>query len=225
MSREGFGQMDVNIDLEQFQAFFFDFDGVIVDSVDVKTKAFGELFRGYGEEVSKMAVEYHYNNSGVSRYEKFRYLYEHLLRKDITEQIIDDLDKEYSRLVVDEVVNSPFIEGAFEFIVAIYDKKKDCFVISATPQEEMRRIIKLKNIEHLFKDVVGSPKSKAENLKLLLDRYRISSRQAVYFGDAYADYRAAQENHMQFIGIVDKSRELANLGDIMKIKNFCDIIK
>ena len=32
----------------KWQAVFFDFDGVILDSVDVKTQAFAAMFRAYG---------------------------------------------------------------------------------------------------------------------------------------------------------------------------------
>ena len=58
---------------------FFDFDGVILDSVDVKTKAFGKMFEAYGSDVQKEVVQYHLENCGVSRFEKFRYYYENIL--------------------------------------------------------------------------------------------------------------------------------------------------
>jgi beta-phosphoglucomutase-like phosphatase (HAD superfamily) len=32
----------------RYQAIFFDFDGVILDSVHVKTEAFAAMFRKYG---------------------------------------------------------------------------------------------------------------------------------------------------------------------------------
>jgi beta-phosphoglucomutase-like phosphatase (HAD superfamily) len=41
----------------RLQAVFFDFDGVILDSVDVKARAFSEMFRDYGPEVEKAVVD------------------------------------------------------------------------------------------------------------------------------------------------------------------------
>ena len=35
------------------KAVIFDFDGVILDSVNVKTKAFGSMYSKYGSEVEK----------------------------------------------------------------------------------------------------------------------------------------------------------------------------
>ncbi len=37
--------------IENWQAIIFDFDGVIVESGDIKTQAFAELYRSYGEHV------------------------------------------------------------------------------------------------------------------------------------------------------------------------------
>ncbi|MGB9498885.1 MAG: hypothetical protein ACKVE4_03865 [Dissulfuribacterales bacterium] len=60
-----------------WQAIFFDFDGVIFDSVNVKTDAFANMFEVYGAEVRDAVVKYHLDNGGVSRMEKFKYYYRH----------------------------------------------------------------------------------------------------------------------------------------------------
>ncbi len=58
----------------KWQVVFFDFDGVILDSVDVKTKAFAKMFRHYGPEVEQVVVDYHLANGGVSQVQKIRIL-------------------------------------------------------------------------------------------------------------------------------------------------------
>jgi len=42
---------------------------VLVESTDIKTKAFAELFKSEGKAVVKKIVNYHLMNEGVSRYE------------------------------------------------------------------------------------------------------------------------------------------------------------
>ena len=37
--------------INQKNFFVFDFDGVIADSVEVKTEAFSEIYRSYGDEI------------------------------------------------------------------------------------------------------------------------------------------------------------------------------
>ena len=45
---------------------FWDFDGVIKDSVKVKSTAFGELFAPFGEDIVNRVIEHHEANSGIS---------------------------------------------------------------------------------------------------------------------------------------------------------------
>ena len=52
---------------------FFDFDGVIAESVSAKTDAFKELYLPYGGKIANEVVQYHIKHGGVSRFEKFRY--------------------------------------------------------------------------------------------------------------------------------------------------------
>ena len=53
------------------KAIIFDFDGVLVESLDIKTRAFAKLFGPEGPDMAKRVVDYHLQNGGVSRYEKF----------------------------------------------------------------------------------------------------------------------------------------------------------
>mgnify|MGYP003389460148 FL=1 len=100
----------------------FDYDGTIADSVNIKTKAFAELYRSYGEEVEKNVVKYHLAHGGVSRFDKFKYFHKEFLNIDLDKDKIQELAQKFSKLVIDKVVNAPYIEGAFEFISNNYKK-------------------------------------------------------------------------------------------------------
>lgn len=211
----------MKIEVDKYKAFFFDFDGVIVDSLDIKTKAFGELFSKYGKAISKKVMEYHRNNGGVSRYEKFKYYYKNLLRKEINQRIIRQLDKDYSKLVVKNVIVAPYIKGVLFFIRRLNKARKDCFIISGTPQKEIRYILKQKKIDGLFVEAVGSPANKTNNLKSILRKYRVNPGEAIFFGDAKSDYEAARGNKVAFISIVNKkSQELKRHACKCSIKDF-----
>ena len=58
--------------IQSKKLFIFDFDGVIVDSVDIKTEAFGEIYSNYGSSITEKVKNYHIENGGLSRYEKIR---------------------------------------------------------------------------------------------------------------------------------------------------------
>jgi beta-phosphoglucomutase-like phosphatase (HAD superfamily) len=55
---------------DNYKIVFWDFDGVIKESVEVKTNAFRDLFQSFGEEVMEKVTMHHINNGGMSRYKK-----------------------------------------------------------------------------------------------------------------------------------------------------------
>lgn len=205
----------------KYKAFFFDFDGVITDSLDIKTQAFGELFRNYGKAISNKVMRYHKQNGGVSRYEKFKHYYSAFLEKSINPRIIRQLDRQFSAIVTKKVVAAKYIKGVLRFIRVLRANDKTCFVITATPDKEIKRIIRLKKIGCLFNDIAGSPRKKTVSLKYLLDKHKIKPSAAVYFGDTKSDYESAKKNKVDFVGVVNKkSRELRGYSGFAKIKDF-----
>lgn len=51
------------------KAIFWDFDGVIAESVNVKTEAFYNLYLPYGIEIAEKVRRHHLDNGGMSRFE------------------------------------------------------------------------------------------------------------------------------------------------------------
>ena len=78
------------------RAIVFDFDGVIIESFDIKTQAFRELFKD-SDKVDKI-VEYHKQNGGVSRYKKFRYIYREILKQPLDDKTFNDLGERFSTM-------------------------------------------------------------------------------------------------------------------------------
>jgi HAD superfamily hydrolase (TIGR01549 family) len=184
-----------------YDAFFFDFDGVLADSVEVKTRAFATLFEGYGEKVVYQVIEHHRRHGGMSRKEKFCYYYKNYLGAEITDQKLTDLCQKFSQLVVNEVIRSPEIEGAEKFLKKWYNKIP-CFIISAAPDKEIKEIAGQRGLTLYFKVIVGSSDSKQNHLKNLIKKYDFNPAYCLFFGDAESDYRAAKACFVNFIGIL-----------------------
>lgn len=183
-------------------AVFFDFDGVILDSVDVKTNAFAEMFRKYGPEIEKAVVEYHLANGGVSRFKKFEYYFRHLLKKDINQEILNDLGEEFNRLSLNGVLKAPYIEGALETLEKLKIFKIPAVVASGTPQEEIQYIVKKRELSEFFREVHGSPRKKQEIIRDVAYRYEFVLKKCLFIGDAITDFEAAQDCGTRFLGIV-----------------------
>ena len=84
------------------KAIILDFDGVILESCEIKTQAFRKLFEDYPEHVNTI-VKYHRHHGGVSRYKKITYFYNNILKQPLNDEKLEELGKRFSRLVLDEV--------------------------------------------------------------------------------------------------------------------------
>jgi HAD superfamily hydrolase (TIGR01549 family) len=187
----------------KLQAVFFDFDGVILDSVDVKTKAFAKMFRHYGPEVEEAVVEYHLANGGVSRFKKFEYYYKNFLQKPITQNILNALGREFNQLALDDVLLAPFIDGALETLKQLTKDEIPAFVVSGTPDVEIKIIVEKRNLAPYFLELHGSPRKKEEIVRDIAGRYGYQLEKCLFIGDATTDYEAAKICGTMFLGIVN----------------------
>ncbi len=187
----------------KLQAVFWDFDGVVLDSVHVKTKAFGRMFSKYGPTVEQAVLEYHRANGGISRFEKFRYYYNNLLNRPVSDAELKLLGAEFSSLVMEEVLNAPFIPGALATLDNLLVRGIPAFVVSGTPEEEVRHIVKERSLSQYFVEVYGSPRKKVEIITDILARKAYDASRCVFLGDAMTDYEAAKESGVNFVGIIN----------------------
>lgn len=188
--------------MKHYDAIFFDWDGVITDSVDIKTQAFSDMFAQFGKEIQSKVVLHHTLNGGMSRFEKFALYYKEYLGVILDEQKMHALTNEFSLLVKEKIVQAQYIEGAYETILSQYEKGVQLFVVSGTPTQELVEIVKSKKLERYFLELCGSPTSKKEWLSMLLQKYSLKEDACLIVGDSLVDYEAAIATGVNFLGIV-----------------------
>lgn len=182
------------------RAIVFDFDGVILDSVGIKTRAFMRLFEGYGDEVVEKVIAHHEANGGISRFRKFEYIYEHFLKKPLGDEEKARLGEEFMAMAFEEVIKAEWIPGALEFLQK-YSDRYACFVASGTPQEELRRIVDARGLNSFFVETFGSPTAKPDIVRDILKRHGFEAGEVAFIGDATTDYDAAMETGLRFFGV------------------------
>ena len=180
----------------------FDFDGVILDSVEIKTRAFATLYRSHGQVVDDAVVAYHMSHLGISRYEKFRTFHRELLGTSLNETELIELGKLFEELVLHEVIAAPFIPGALDTLEQLKSQDIPAFVVSGTPEEEMRQIVTARNLDAFFTEVHGSPRKKPLIIQDIAERRHLDLASCLFIGDAMTDHAAALETGVPFLGIV-----------------------
>ena len=86
------------------KAVIFDFDGVILESAVIKTKAFEEVVACYPKEQAEAFVSYHMSHMGISRHVKFRYFIEEILHEEYTEDKERKLADSFEHIVYEQVL-------------------------------------------------------------------------------------------------------------------------
>lgn len=182
-----------------YDAVVFDFDGVLVESVEVKTRAFAMLYAEYGADVERQVVAYHLANTGISRRVKFKYFHESILGLPYSEATGDALSERFSALVVEAVIAAPYVQGAEEFLERFH-QRLPLFVASGTPEVELKEIVNQRGMTRFFQGVRGSPTKKGMILRGIIGDHGFAPARVLMVGDAQADLDGAREASTAFIG-------------------------
>ena len=122
----------------KIKAIALDFDGVVVESNEIKNRAFSEMFKEYPcyEEI----IQYHRLHNHVCRQDKFRHILGNILGQSFQDADIAKMAERFSRLTRQKIVECPFVSGAENFIT-YFSSKASLYIASATPTNELKIII------------------------------------------------------------------------------------
>lgn len=200
----------------------WDFDGVIKDSVGAKAEAYQSLFESEDISLKGKIKSHHENNGGISRFEKIP-LYLDWAGRSCSKNEIDEYTKRFGMLARNLVVSSPWVAGSIEYLRD--NRYNQVFIlVTATPGDEIAEIMTLLEMEKIFTEIHGSPRSKKQCMKEIVKRFKdIDSSRAVYIGDSRSDYEAAIASDIRFVlRKSEYNRELWALCD-NKIENLSGI--
>lgn len=176
-----------------------DCDGVILESVDVKTRAFGRLFEEHGPRSVQRFVDYHLAHGGVSRFEKFAWYFREVLGREITEAQSRELGERFTRYCYEGVVAAPFVPGALEFLEVFHRVLPLC-VASGTPHGELTEIFKARDLLRYFQTVRGTPPGKTGLLAGIVRDSGVAPEAVLMVGDSSTDQEAAEAVGTLFYG-------------------------
>jgi phosphoglycolate phosphatase-like HAD superfamily hydrolase len=183
----------------KYRHIIFDFDGVLVESNEIRFNGFRKLFRDYPQEQVAKLVSYAKANGGVSRYKKIEYFFSEIREEPISDESVNRWAAQFSKLVKQDVVEAKPVEGSLDFLEKYVDHF-DFAIVSGSDQTELRGICKKRKIDHFFKSILGSPVEKKDNIADLLSGLNWQHSQSLYVGDSNNDLEAAKANNLDFVG-------------------------
>ena len=123
-----------------FKTVFWDFDGVIKDSVLIKGEAYKKTFQKFGPKISSRVMKHHLDNGGLSRFKKIP-LYLSWTDEFIDKEKINFYLEEFSKNSINLVIESKPIPGAFQMVKYISLNSVN-ILITATPKKDIDKILK-----------------------------------------------------------------------------------
>ena len=172
----------------------FDFDGVILNSHKIKTKAFYDIFKPYGKNIALKAKKFHTANIGKSRYFKFKYILEKIINSKTTKKEIQLLDKKFDLFVDRKLKKLSPSKYLIRFLKNSKNSKK-IYISTGTPHNKIIKILKNKKLLKYFNKVYGGIHSKINHIK----KIKKNNGKCVFIGDSHDDFKAAKVTNIKFI--------------------------
>jgi len=187
------------------KTIFWDFDGVILDSMPIRDYGFAKIFEDFDKSLVDKLLEYHTLNGGLSRYVKIRYFYNELLAQVVSDERVQELADKFSTIMRAELTNKKYlIRETVEFIEKNY-KNYNFHIVSGSDEKELNYLCEKLGLKEYFKTIEGSPTPKNDLVKNILKKFSYHPKECVLIGDSINDYEAANINGIKFYGYNNES--------------------
>ena len=215
-------------DVKKVNTIIFDCDGVILNSNQLKTKAYYKAAcTSYGHELATSLTSYLAKNTGKPRDHFFDHFLKNIVPSDISglgyEELLDLVTKEiYKGLMECEV--SPCL---FKLRKKTLDKK--WLVASGGLEKELRSVFKNRSLFDLFDGgIYGGPRTKDEILTSLCNKNHIKFP-VLFLGDSKYDHEVARKAKLDFLFVSGWSgfkdwQNYCNRNKIPSIESLCDLL-
>jgi HAD superfamily hydrolase (TIGR01549 family) len=205
-----------SLDRGRLKALLFDLDGTLLDSFPAHLEAYRIMFGRFGIEITKESFLKSYSPNWYETYQAM------------------GLPKEAW-----EIANAYWLEaaalqtpGLFPGVEQILPQLANSYKLGLVTSGSKSRVVRdltRTGINGVFEvvitgDDVQQPKPAPQGLELALARLNVQPREAVYIGDAQADYEMAHAAKVQFVGVRSAFDSLKAIDSCMQVEKIADIV-
>jgi len=193
----------LSIEVEKYQTIVFDCDGVILDSNITKIDSYFRTAKKLGatDAQAQALVDHHVAFGGISRYPKFVWYIEEVLKVEATKALVQEYLEAFSLAVTKGLLRCSIADGLQALRAANPETK--WLVVSGGDQAEIRKLFDNRELASLFDSgLFGSPDNKDTILQREIDNGNIIFP-ALFIGDSKYDYQSSKRAGLDFVFLSD----------------------
>lgn len=211
------------------KAFFFDFDGVVIDSKDIKIEAYQYVIKKDNKAWSEKIADVILSMIWKNRRDVICHIYRLFFQEELSCDRLERLNHYFTEANLKGMIErAPLIEGIPEVFVAIRRREYKIYIVSLTDQKELGTILYQKHILQYVDGISGMPILKADGIQNFIKKECLNHRSCYLVGDSKGDWEAAQANRMMFIPFSQdatiRAEELIGLGHIKPLEKLEKIL-
>lgn len=183
---------------EDVRTWILDFDGVILESADLRETALVEVFAAVGLRDGRQVARLHHSLAGTHRSERIGHIYRELSGSVPSVALQTEMTEDFGRRCAGALRRCPAVEGVVPWL-----KRRPptpVYIVTAAPTDEVREVLLVRGLLNHFKDVYGAPGRKPELIRRILEIESTPGDRAVFIGDRLSDWRAARDAGVRFWG-------------------------
>jgi phosphoglycolate phosphatase-like HAD superfamily hydrolase len=183
----------------KLRAIFFDFDGVIMDSMHLKLDGYCLAMAPYGfarDDVNRLMRRH----MGQSRRRIIRFMHAELAGSEMPDGEFERALRVFNEHDDASRADMQPIPGSFEFLERVHQSYFTA-VVTGTPEDFILRTTAHHDLDRYFDIVRGSPDTKRDILADLLAANGLSPAESLFIGDGRTDQEAADHHGMRFVGL------------------------